>query len=114
MCVHVFTGLLGPVHWLKFNPGNQTLSWDPPFQFNTSETIVYGILVTKVTEQSHDSIIVKYNYTETSLDLSTTIEGDVIYNASVWALNVVGKGEETSLTFGDSTATTSEFDCAEK
>ncbi len=90
----VNTGWLDRVGDLKYE--NDTLSWRLPHQLNTSQTIVYDIVV-KATDQSHEQPIAEYNYTETYLNLSGRIDEGVTYNASVWPINAVGRGKESSV-----------------
>jgi len=95
-CV-VFAGVLSAVSDLQFLQTNRSLTWSPPFQLNTSQTIVYSITVVKVTEGSQE--LVKENHTHTYLGLEGKVKGGDHYKASLVAVNAVGRGEETSLKF---------------
>ncbi len=95
-----YTGLLEQVIDLKYIHENQSLSWTPPLQLNTSQTIMYHVVViAKATDQSHEQIIENGTHTETYLDLSGRIDEGVTYNASLWPMNAVGRGKESSVEF---------------
>lgn len=101
----MFTGVLGQVTQLQFLKDNQTLMWEEPFQLNTSESILFNINITKISEEPgvefNAAAIEISNHTDTYLDLRGRMVEGSSYKASLRAVNVVGEGEEASLKFGE-------------